>query len=122
MTDLFGGQRPATAEEVGLLGLVGAADGSTYQGERCIPIDADTLHLFATVDNALTMGSDMTAANHAFTMICDELGIDRDALAYVPERASEARGRVHDLLYGPLRQSDAGHEEAEREEGGAQPA
>jgi hypothetical protein len=38
--------------------------------------------LLASVDNALTTGSDMNNANLAFLLLCDRLGVDRDALVF----------------------------------------
>jgi hypothetical protein len=36
----------------------------------------------APVDNALTTGSDMSNANLAFELLCERLGVDRDALVH----------------------------------------
>lgn len=40
--------------------------------------------LLASVDNALTTGSRMNNANLAFLLLCDRLGVDRDALVFDP--------------------------------------
>lgn len=38
--------------------------------------------LLASVDNALTTGSDMNNANLAFLLLCERLGVDRDELVH----------------------------------------
>ncbi len=38
--------------------------------------------LLASIDNALRNGSDMNNANLAFLLLCDRLGVDRDALVH----------------------------------------
>lgn len=40
--------------------------------------------LLGPVNHGLTMGNKMNAANFAFTLLCDKLGIDRDDLEYRP--------------------------------------
>lgn len=56
--------------------------------------------LLAAIDNALRNGSYMTGANLAFEYLCDDLGIDREALPPfeprwpVAERAAREAARV----------------------------
>lgn len=41
--------------------------------------------LLASVDNTLRGGSHMTNANLAFLLLCDRLGVDREALSFDPK-------------------------------------
>lgn len=47
--------------------------------------DTPLVTLLASVDNALRNGSDMSNANLAFELLCDRLGVDRDALVFDPK-------------------------------------
>lgn len=54
-----------------------------------VPLEA----LLASVDNALRNGSDMNNANLAFEVLCDRLGVDREALVFDPRWSQPERPR-----------------------------
>lgn len=62
-----------------------AMDGQDPQSAPGVLVDDVPLPvLLAAVDNCLRQGSYMTGGNLAFSLLCEQLGVERDALAFDP--------------------------------------